>query len=131
MKKIEKLLESKDSEHSGPVSNADIQKYEKILDLKFGPDYKQFVSKYGCLVVGSNELYGVCGDNKSIPSAIHATLSARRDAQFPLNLLVIGDDGSGRKYCVDSKDEVFRCDRTQCTPTGQAFEDFATEWLGQ
>ena len=131
MKKIEKLLESKESENSGFVSNADIQRYEKNLGLQFGPNYKQFVSKYGCLVVGSNELYGLCGDNKSIPSAIHATLSARREKQFPLNLLVIGDDGSGRKYCVDSKDEVFLCDRNQCTPTGQSFEDFVVEWLGQ
>jgi len=130
MKRLEKLLESRESENSGPVSSADIQKHEKNLGLQFGPKYKQFVSKYGCLVSGANELYGVCGDNKSIPSAIHATLSARRDSQFPLNLLVIGDDGSGRKFCVDSKDEVFRWDRHLFERTGQSFEDFAVEWLG-
>ena len=130
MKRIENLLESRESENCGPVSDTDIQKHEKGLGLQFGSKYRQFVSKYGCLVVGSNELYGVCGENNSIPSAIHATISARRDQQFPKNLLVIGDDGSGRKFCVDSHDEIFLCDRHVCERTGQSFEDFAVEWLG-
>ena len=130
MKKLEKLLATLTFQQSAPVTDKDIQRYEQNLALKFGSDYKEFLSKYGCLTAGSNELYGVCGDNASVPSAIHATLSARRDPKFPRDLLVIGDDGSGRKFCVDSHDKVFVCDRNTCMKTGQSFEDFAAEWLG-
>jgi hypothetical protein len=130
MQKLEKLLTSKSFDHSGPVSAAEIQQHEENLRLKFGPCYKRFLSKYGCVAMGPNELYGVCGDNLAIPSAIHATLSARRNPKFPKNLLVIGDDGSGRKFCVDSHDNIFVCDRNTCMQSGQSFEDFAVEWLG-
>jgi SMI1-KNR4 cell-wall len=130
MQKLEKLLASMSFEQSGPVGTADIRSHEQNLGLKFGPNYKLFLSKYGCVVAGPNELYGVCGDNASIPSAIHATLSARRDPRFPRNLLVIGNDGSGRKYCVDSYDNVFVCDRNTCVKSGQSFENFAVEWVG-
>jgi len=129
MKNLEKMLTSMSFDQAGPVSSAAIRSHEQNLKLKFGPDYKRFLSKYGCVSVGPNELYGVCGDNASVPSAIHATTSARRDSNFPRNLLVIADDGRGRKFCIDSKDHVFLCDRNNCVKTGQSFEDFAIEWL--
>ena len=130
MQKLEKLLASMSFDQSGPVTAADIQRHEKNLKLRFGPDYKRFLSKYGCVAAGPNELYGVCGDNASIPSAIHATLSARRDPKFPPNLLVIGNDGSGRKFCIDSHDDIFVYDQNTCIKSGQSFEDFALEWFG-
>ncbi|MFV2044796.1 MAG: SMI1/KNR4 family protein, partial [Anaerolineales bacterium] len=89
-----------------------------------------FVSKYGCVAMGSNELYGICGNNSSIPSAIHATRSARKGSNFPRHLVVIGDDGSGRKFCVDSNDEIFEWQRNRCVPTGEFFASFAVKWLG-
>ena len=130
MKKLENLLASLSFEQSRPAANNEIQRHERNLKIGFGPIYRKFLSKFGCLAVGPNEIYGVCGDNTSIPSAIHATLSARKDPGFPRNLLVIGDDGSGRKFCIDSHDNVFVCDRNTCTKSGQSFEDFAVGWLG-
>ena len=130
MQKLEKLLASMSFDQSGPVSAAEIQRHEKNLRLKFGPDYKLFLSKYGCLTAGPNELYGVCGDNASIPSAIHATQSSRRDPKFSRDLLVIADDGGGRKFCVDSYDNIFLSDRNNCVKSGRSFDDFAVEWLG-
>jgi hypothetical protein len=129
MVRLEKFLNSKPIERSGPVNSAEIQRHEEKLKLKFGPDYRRFISKFGCVASGANELYGVCGDNGSIPSAIHATISARADDQFPRNLWVIADDGSGRKFCVDSSDNLYFCDRTTCSKMDKSFEDFAMEWL--
>jgi hypothetical protein len=129
MKKLEGLLASMNFDQCASVSTADIQRHERNLKLRFGPEYKQYVSKYGCVAAGPNELYGLCGDNASIPSAIHATTSARRDSKFPRNLLVIADDGRGRKFCIDSNDEIFVCDRDNCVKIDQSFEDFAIEWL--
>jgi len=130
MQKLEQKLKTMKFEKAGPVSSGEIQKHENALGLKFGAAYKRFVTKYGCIVAGANEIYGVCGNNASIPSAIHATESARRDPKFPKSLLVIGDDGSGRKFCVDSRDDIFVCDRSACVKSGQKFEEFAVEMLG-
>jgi len=130
MSKLEKLLESIDCDKATPVSDMDIQRHEKDLHLKFGPIYTHFLSKYGCVVAGSKEIYGVCGDNASIPSAIHATKSARRQSHFPQHLLVIAEDGSGRKFCIDSDDTVHMWDRNTCSKSGKSFDEFAVEWLG-
>lgn len=129
MQKLENLLESISFNQANSVSAGDIQLHERNLELQFGPTYKLFLSKYGCITAGSNELYGVCGDNASVPSAIHATLSARRDPNFPRDLLVIAEDGRGRKFCVDSHDDIFVCDLNTCVKSGQSFENFAVEWL--
>lgn len=129
MLRLENFLKSKPIEQSGPVKVAEIQLHEEKLKLKFGPAYRRFISKFGCVASGANELYGVCGDNDAIPSAIHATISAREDLQFPRNLWVIADDGGGRKFCVDSSDNVYLCDRTTCSKLDKSFEDFAMDWL--
>lgn len=130
MSKLEQLLESIDCDKAAPVSDVDMQLHEKDLHLKFGPAYTRFLSKYGCVVAGSKEIYGICGNNASVPSAIHATKSARRLPQFPQRLLVIAEDGSGRKFCIDSDDAVYVCDRNTCSKVGKTFDDFAVEWLG-
>ncbi len=129
MQKLDNLLSSLTYNQSGPVSVDEIARHEKNLNLKFGPNYHLFLSKYGCISAGPNELYGVCGDNASVPSAIHATVSARTNPNFPRNLLVIAEDGSGRKFCVDSHDNIFVCDRNICEKSGQSFEDFVVGWL--
>lgn len=128
--KLEELIIASDADIAGPVSVHKINRYEKQLNLKFGPAYKKYISKFGCVASGANEIYGLCGDNKSIPSAIHSTRSARRDPQFPRNLWVIADDGSGRKYCADSEDQIYFCDQNSCSQLDKTFEDFAVEWLG-
>jgi hypothetical protein len=130
MKKLKKLLEVIDFDQSGPVKSSEVKRYEEILGLKFGPGFKLYLSEYGCIASGANELYGICGNNASIPSAIHATKSARRDPNFPKDLVVIADDGSGRKMCVDKSDRIHIFDRNTCRDSGQSFEDFAVEWLG-
>ena len=131
MKQLENLLASKTFEHSGPVSDDEIERHERNLSLKFGPSYRLFLSKFGYLAVGPNELYGICGSNAAIPSAIHATVSARRNPAFPRNVLVVAEDGRGRMFCVNAADKIVICDRHTCTQTGQSFEEFAIEWLSQ
>jgi hypothetical protein len=116
--------------YAKPVDVAEIRVQESKLGLQFGSQYLDFLKEHGCLMVGPNEIYGICGENNSIPSAIHATLSARKDKHFPKNLVVIAEDGKGVFFCIDSKDEVFRFERGTISALDGTFEEFAAKWLG-
>ena len=131
MKKLKRLLETIEFDHCGPIASSEVKRHEDSLDLKFGPIFRSYLTEYGCIAHGANELYGICGNNDSVPSAIHATRSARRDSGFRKDLVVVADDGSGRKMCVDSNDMIHILDRNTCSESGQSFEDFAVEWLGR
>jgi hypothetical protein len=112
-----------------PVGEAVIQNQEAKLGLSFGPRYRAFLAEYGCLMHGPNEIYGICGSNNAVPSAIHATFSARKDQNFPKSLVVIAEDGRGKFICIDSQDQVFSVERGTTSLLNQSFEDFAIGWL--
>jgi hypothetical protein len=131
MKKLNVLLSTTSHDQAGPVSSEEIALFEKELGLKFGKEYKAFLMKFGCLVVGSKEIYGICGKNDSIPSAIHATRSARRDRRFPRDLVVIAGDGSGKMFCVDASDRVVEVDRSAFSIRTDRFAEFAASWLSK
>lgn len=130
MKKLNNFLSSIEFEHASPVEAKVLDRFEDELGLTFGKTTKAIICRYGCLVVGANELYGVCGKNKAIPSAIHATKSARKDPNFPSNLLVIAEDGAGKKYCVDDADRIFQYEFGTLENLKQKIEGFAVEFLG-
>jgi hypothetical protein len=130
MKKLAKFVQDHPKSKSAKgVDGTEIKSGEAKLGIAFGPKYKTYLNEYGCLVVGPNELYGICGKNNAIPSAIHATLSARKDKSFPKDLVVIAQDGRGKYFCIDSKDAVFSFEQGTTIPLNQSFEDFAINWL--
>jgi hypothetical protein len=130
MKSLTTILRNcPNSKSAKPVSAEEIKEKESQLGLLFGPQYAAFLKEYGCLIVGANEIYGICGSNTAIPSAIHATLSARRIKSFPMNLIVIAENGQGVLFCIDSHDAVFRFERGITAPLSKNFEEFAVDWL--
>lgn len=130
MKKLTTFLQDHpNAKAAKPVDAAEIRNQESKLGLHFGSQYKAFLKKYGCLVVGPNEIYGICGKNNAIPSSIHATLSARRDKRFSKDLVVIAEDGKGKAFCLDSNDVVFTVEHGKIEHLDQSFEDFAINWL--
>jgi hypothetical protein len=128
--KIKELINnSSKAIYAKPVNVAEIRIQESKLGLQFGSQYLDFLKEYGCLVVGPNEIYGICGKNDAVPSAVHATLSVRKDKNFPKNLLVIAEDGKGVSFCVDSKDAIFTFERGTITALNENFEEFANKWI--
>lgn len=76
---------------------------ELVLGIRFPPSYRAFLLDFGAGNFGAFEIYGVIdGDfaNSSVPDAIWFTLTERRESDFPANLLVIGDAGTGELYCL-------------------------------
>ncbi len=120
IKKINQPIES-----SGGVDEAEILKYEEILNTKFGYKYKQFLKEFGCLSIGHLEFYGICGKNDSIPSAIHATLELRKyNDNLPSDFIVIFELGDGTVYCIDGCDRVYRIDRHEIVDIKMYFDQF-------
>jgi len=112
-----------------PVSATEMKSFEQELGLVFPKPYAEFLAQYGCVSMGSKEIYGICGDNSSVPSAIHATTTAREDGKFPTNLIVIADNGAGRKFCLDPEGMVHFHDFGRLTPLNKDFETFVIEWF--
>ena len=90
-----------------------IQTAEAALSLHFSPSYRAFLRDFGAGNFGSFEVYGLIDDdfeNSSVPDAIWFTLTERREAGLPSELLVIGDAGTGELYCLrTAKDDADGC----------------------
>lgn len=130
MKTLARFIQAHpNAKFAGPVDATQIKNQESVLGLHFGSQYADFLKEYGCVVVGPNEIYGICGNNNAVPSAIHATLSARKDQRFPSDLVVIAEDGRGKSICINSNDCVFSVELGTVSSLNQSFEEFVIGWL--
>lgn len=89
---------------AGGVTNDTILKAEERLGIKFPKDYVDFLTKFGALSFGGEEIYGITTqdfDNGSVPNAIWYTLQERKEVAIPNNFLVIYDTGGGELFCMN------------------------------
>jgi hypothetical protein len=78
---------------------------EAALGFGFPPSYRSFVSRLGAGNFGSFEIYGIIDlpFEGPIPDAVWATLEERAEpSNLPLSMIVIGDDGMGGTYVLDT-----------------------------
>ena len=115
-------------ESSGSVQENIIVDFEKELDTKFGSQYKEFVKEFGCLNVEHLEFYGICGNNKSIPSAMHATKELRKyKVNLPSDFIVFYELGDGIYYCTNREDQVWKIDLNTIIKTNKTFKQFVLD----
>ena len=88
----------------GKRSDQLVGKCEKMLELMFSPQYRNFVLNYGAISIGAEEIYGVVDDNfinSMIPNGVWHTLSDRIEFNFPQHLFVIANTGFDEILCLD------------------------------
>ena len=88
----------------GGRSNDLISMAENELNLKFTGLYLDYLQTFGAGNFGAEEIYGIINDdfeNSSVPDGIWYTLTERKEANLPNNLLVIYDTGSEELFCLD------------------------------
>lgn len=88
----------------GPRSDELITSAQERLGITFTGLYLDFLKSFGAGNFGSQEIYGIIGDdfeNSSVPDAIWFTLTERNEINLPENLLVIYDTGMGQLLCLD------------------------------
>lgn len=81
-----------------------IEAAERTLGRSFPPTYRRFLAEYGAGGFGGDDFFGVINEdfkNSSIPDAVWATLSDRREADMPDEYVEIYGVGDGEVFCLD------------------------------
>lgn len=95
MDELKGLLEKKHSVHTlEPVASDVILEAEKKLGMTFPSEYREYLSKYGCLSFSSHEMTGLGVDGYL--NVVQATLDERgRDSSFPSDCFIV------KNLCID------------------------------
>lgn len=108
LQEVFKIIEQErdETDFTGPVTDEMIKKAEDILEIRFPPSYRSFLSNYGSGGVLGLEFYGVISnpdtDGEGIPNAVWYTKSLRTDG-LESDYIAISDSGYGPIYVIDSK----------------------------
>lgn len=89
----------------GKVDINIINKAKKKLNVNLPADYIDFLSRYGAINFGSEEIYGIISTefyNSSIPDAIWYTLKEREESSIPKNFIIIYESGYGELFCIST-----------------------------
>ncbi|MNP89088.1 hypothetical protein D3C85_14880 [compost metagenome] len=118
------------SKANNPASQADIDKAQRELGVKFAPGYIAFLKKFGVLVVGSREIYGLG------PKAGHLdVVSGTKDiAKYfkTEGLYVIESLGVDSVFiAADSKGNLYKVSPTSETPMKSTFSKYLDEALAE
>ncbi len=96
-----RLINFESVDPGGPVSEPTIADAEQQLGIRFPPQYRSFISTFGCGGVDSEEFIGLGG-----PDYLHIvklTLRLRdRMNSLPVSLLPVRGDGFGNYDCLDT-----------------------------
>lgn len=77
---------------------------ENVLNVKFPEDYRRFLTEYGTVEIGAEEVYGIVKAdfvNSGIPDTIWLTLKKRADSDLRKELVIIYSDGMGNYFAMD------------------------------
>ncbi len=90
----------------GAKPEALVAKAESVLDLRFPPSYRRFLLEMGSGDINGFEVYGLINDNftrSSVPNGIWLTLNERQSMGLDHRYILIGDNGDGSYYAIDTK----------------------------
>ena len=93
---------------AGPRAEELILKAEAALGLRFPATYRHFLLDYGAGNFGPAEFYRVVDEDwedSSVPDGVWYTLSERRQSGMSIDLVVVGDTGTGELYVLNVSEE--------------------------
>jgi len=90
---------------SGPKPEELARGAEVALGLVFPPTYRTFLLRLGAGSLMAEEFYGITKGgltSPSVPNAIWLTLNERRKRNLPESVIIVGDNGVGGRYVIDT-----------------------------
>ena len=104
---IDTIKELDDLEYLSSVSEADITKAEKELELSFADEYKKYVSTFGVISANGIELTGVIASPRL--NVVDVTKREREsNGKIPLDMYVVESTGSeGLVILQDQKGNIY------------------------
>lgn len=92
---------------TGGVDDLRIDEAEKILQLKFSPEYIEYLKEFGQIEAQGIELTGL--SDKSSTSVVNATNSLRKVSSISADMYVIEDLGiDGIEYLQDTLGRIYQ-----------------------
>lgn len=85
-----------------PASDADIDQLQTALGFDLTPTYRGYLQRFGVIVAGSAEVYGLGVPEDYYLNVRKAYADLARDAAYPLAAVPLLDDGDGRFYLYDN-----------------------------
>jgi len=82
-----------------PVPAEAIIQAEQQLGLDFGAAYREYLRRFGVIVHGSTEVYGLGVPDGYYLNILAAYADLAQDASYPLGALPLVDEGDGH-YCL-------------------------------
>lgn len=99
----EQLERNPDSSRGQGVADEQIDAASTELSVTLTGGYRLFLRRFGWVVLGSTEIFGLGGDVPSYLSLTAMTRSERQEAHpaLPTHLVPLMNDGGGNLYCLD------------------------------
>jgi antitoxin YobK len=98
---------------AGPQSERVVLAAEAILGMTFPPTFRRFVRELGAGGIGSEEVYGIIGEDFTgpVPDGIWLTLKMRSDSKLPDTMVMIYDASESEYLVLDTSqtDSVGEC----------------------
>lgn len=85
-----------------PVPSEMIIQAEQQLGLDFGATYREYLRRFGVIVHGSTEVYGLGVPEDYYLNVLVAYDDLAQDASYPLGALPLVDEGDGHYYLYDT-----------------------------
>ena len=92
-----------------PQKDEVIQSVENLLGVNFPKSYRDFLKRYGMLLIGAKSVFGLDDiegyDKYRDENVVCNTLDERKfnyDNPFPLSFVSIYNLGDGEKFCLDT-----------------------------
>ena len=85
-----------------PAPTEVIDRAEQQLGLDFGTTYREYLRRFGVIVYGSTEVYGLGVPDDYYLSILAAYDELAQDASYPLGALPLVDEGDGHYYLYDT-----------------------------
>ncbi len=95
-------------EHGRGATAKEIADCEQSLGVRFVGSFADYLTTFGWLSIGSEELYGLGADAEPWRRLKDVTLSERTEMYPPLPpyLVIFYNDGLGNQYCLDTRATV-------------------------
>lgn len=98
-----RILHKKQATVGAGAAGPQVDLAEKQLGVKFPSELRRYLERFGWLIVGPYEVYGVGSDVLPHMDIVAVTVEEREEVEpsLPRHLVPLMNDGSGSFYCVD------------------------------
>ncbi len=90
------------------IEREDLDKYEKIIGIKFGPMLKNYILNYGYIGLNNIEFYGINNNQKEQSDLIIQTIYLHNTFNITKDYIAFENMGEGLYILIDDRDMLYK-----------------------